>query len=103
MNKAALIDKLVEQIGLNKKVVETVVDSMLDTIVKSLQNGDEVNLTGFGKFSARTRSARMGVDPQNPTQKIQVPAVVVPKFKSGKALKDALKHSAPQTTEPVNG
>lgn len=102
MNKAALIDSLAEQTGLNKKVIETVIDTMLDTVVKVLQNGDDVSLTGFGKFSARTRSARMGVDPQNPSQKIQIPAVVVPKFKSGKALKDALKHSGgaqPETTE----
>ncbi len=93
MNKAALIDSLVEQTGLNKKAVETVVETMLDTVVRALQQGEEVSLTGFGKFSARTRSARMGVDPQNPTQKIQIPAVVVPKFKAGKALKDSLKHS----------
>ncbi len=93
MNKAALIDSLVEQTGLSKKVVESVLDTALDTIIKQLQQNDTVSLTGFGKFSARVRSARMGVDPQNPSQKIQIPKVVVPKFKAGKALKDALKHS----------
>ncbi|MDP3971045.1 MAG: HU family DNA-binding protein [bacterium] len=96
MNKASLIDTLVEKTGLNKKDVEAVLDTTLDTIVATLQNNGDVNLTGFGKFSARTRSARMGVDPQNPSNRIQVPAVVVPKFKAGKALKDALKHTAPK-------
>lgn len=93
MNKNALIDSIVEQTGVHRKTVEQVLDTLLDTIVKNMQNGQAVNLTGFGKFSPRTRSARLGVDPQNPSQKIQVPAVVVPKFKAGKALKDALKHS----------
>lgn len=93
MNKAALIDSVVEKTGINRKTVEQVVDALLDTIVETMQLGESVNLTGFGKFSPRVRSARLGVDPQNPGQKIQVPSVVVPKFKSGKALKDALKHS----------
>lgn len=94
MNKSTLIDSIVEQTGINRKTVEQLIDTLLDTIVKNMQNGNSVNLTGFGKFSPRTRSARMGVDPQNPSQKIQVPTVIVPKFKAGKALKDALKHSS---------
>lgn len=97
MNKAALIEAIAEQTGVGKKTVETVIDSLLDVTTKALQQGDTVSLTGFGKFSARVRAARLGVDPQNPTQKIQVPTVTVPKFKSGKALKDALKHSLNST------
>ena len=93
MNKASLIDSIVEQTGVNRKTVEQIIDTLLDTIVKNMQNGEAVNLTGFGKFSPRTRSARLGVDPQSPDKKIQIPTVVVPKFKAGKALKDALKHS----------
>lgn len=98
MNKATLIESLVEKTGLNKRDVELVLDTMLDSVVRALQQGDSVSLTGFGKFSARVRSARMGVDPQNPSEKIHIPAVVVPKFKAGKALKDALKHSQGQST-----
>ena len=93
MNKASLIDSIVEQTGLNRKTVEQIIDTLLDTIVKNMQSGQAVNLTGFGKFSPRTRSARLGVDPQRPDKKIQIPTVVVPKFKAGKALKDSLKHS----------
>lgn len=91
MNKAALIDSIVQQTGATKKLVEEIIDSMLATITTQIKSGDTVNLTGFGKFSARMRTARLGVDPLNPTQKIQMPAVLVPKFKSGKTLKDSLK------------
>jgi len=56
-----------------------------------LQAGNEVNIAGFGAFSAKTRAGRIGVNPQNPSQKIEIPPVTVPKFKAGKRLKDALK------------
>lgn len=91
MNKATLIDTLVAKTGVNKKTVAALLDALLDIITATIKVGDVVTLTGFGKFSARLRSARMGVDPLNPTQKIQMPAVLVPKFKAGKALKDTLK------------
>jgi DNA-binding protein HU-beta len=91
MNKATLIDAIVAKTGVNKKTVESVIDTLLDTVTATIKVGDIVTLTGFGKFSARLRSARLGVDPLNPKQKIQMPAVLVPKFKAGKALKDSLK------------
>jgi len=60
-------------------------------VIERLRQGKEVTLTGFGTFSARTRNARMGVNPQNPKERIQIPTVIVPKFKAGKTLKDSLK------------
>ena len=92
MNKAELIEKLAEKAVLSKKQVEDMLDAMIEMITTTVKGGGEVTLTGFGTFSARQRAARMGVNPQNPTIKIQIPAVMVPKFKAGKALKDALKH-----------
>jgi DNA-binding protein HU-beta len=91
MNKFALADTIVAKTGLAKKDVEAVMKTMLESITQSLMKGEEVTLTGFGTFSAKFRSARAGVNPQKPTERIQVPAVTVPKFKAGKALKDALK------------
>ena len=91
MNKADLINALSEKSGLSKKEVETVLDTFEEVVIETIKSGDDVTLTGFGTFSARQRSARMGVNPQNPSEKIQIPAVTVPKFKAGKALKDALK------------
>jgi len=91
MNKAKLIETIATKTSVNKKEVEKVVEAMEQTTMEALKNGDEVTLTGFGTFSARVRNARMGVNPRNPKEKIQIPTVTVPKFKAGKALKDSLK------------
>jgi len=91
MNKATLIETLSEKTGLNKLHVESVLDNMQKIIINTIKGGDIVSLTGFMTFSSRTRRARMGVDPRNPKEKMEIPAVLVPKFKAGKALKDALK------------
>ncbi len=91
MNKAELIDTLSQQVGLAKKQVEDVIDAFEHAVIAQLKAGGEVTLTGFGTFLSRRREARMGVNPQNPTEKIQIPAVTVPKFKAGKTLKDSLK------------
>jgi len=91
MNKAALIEALASKTNLTKKQAEEVLENMLELITESLKKGEEVILTGFGTFSAKTRHARKGVNPQKPNEKIDIPEVVIPKFKSGKALKDALK------------
>ncbi len=93
MNKAELIDSLSAKVGLAKKQVEDLLDAFESAVISTLKTGGEVTLTGFGTFSAKRREARMGVNPQNPTEKIQIPAVTVPKFKAGKTLKDSLKHS----------
>jgi DNA-binding protein HU-beta len=91
MNKADLSQAVAESLNMPKGQVENVLNSLLDTIIAQLKKGEEVVLTGFGAFSAKQRAARQGVNPQNPSEKIQIAAVTVPKFKAGKALKDALK------------
>lgn len=93
MNKAELAQVLAEKLNISKKEAEDMVNTTVDVITSTLQKGDEVVLTGFGAFSVKQRAARTGVNPQNPSEKIQIPAVKVPKFKAGKALKDALKQS----------
>lgn len=107
MNKAELINVIAEKVGVTKKQAEDMVEMFVDTVVKTLKEGSEVNIAGFGAFSARQRAGRTGVNPQNPTEKIQIPAVIVPKFKAGKGLKDALKGgssvapAAPTTPAPT--
>jgi len=91
MNKTELIDALADKASLAKSEAEKALNAFLDVVTASLKKGDEVTITGFGSFMAKRREARMGVNPQNPSQKIQIPAVTVPKFKAGKTLKDALK------------
>lgn len=102
MNKAGLIEKLTERVpGSNKKQVETLIDALVETIIEELKAERKVNIVGFGSFEAKKRHARGGINPQNPTQRIQIPEVVVAKFKTGKTLKDALKSPEIKTTPQV--
>ena len=67
------------------------VDAFLETVTDSLKNGNDITFTGFGKFSTQNRAARMGVNPRNPSQKVQIPAATVPRFSAGSQLKQAVK------------
>lgn len=94
MNKARLSEMIAERTGLTKRLAEEVLATMVQVIEETLARGEEVTIAGFGTFMAKHRSARMGVNPQKPTERIQVHAVTIPKFKAGKGLKDALKQVA---------
>lgn len=91
MTKAQLIETLAIKAGVSKKEAEDVLKALESLVIERLKAGKEVTLTGFGTFSAKSRHARMGVNPQNPKERIEIPAVIVPKFKAGKTLKDSLK------------
>ncbi len=91
MHKADLIEAVAQKAAVGKKEAEAVLQALEDLVIANLRTGKEVTLTGFGTFSARTRNERMGVNPQNPKERIKIPTVIVPKFKAGKTLKDALK------------
>jgi DNA-binding protein HU-beta len=101
MNKAELMEALANKAGVTKKQAEDVMQSFEDLVIERLRSGQEVTLTGFGTFLARVRESRMGVNPQKPTERIRIPTVTVPKFKSGKALKDGLKRPV-DLTHPAN-
>lgn len=91
MNKAALIEKIAAEAAVSKKEAERMLESLVKIIIGELKEGREVTITGFGTFLSRTRHARGGVNPQNPSERIQIPEVRVAKFKTGKTLKDSLK------------
>lgn len=91
VNKAALADAISAKAGVSKKEAEDMIAAFVSIVTDTLVEGNEVAIAGFGAFSAKTRAGRIGVNPQNPSEKIQIPPVTVPKFKAGKALKDALK------------
>ena len=91
MNKESLIERLAAEAGLSKKDADKTIESLTGIIISELKAGNSVTIVGFGTFLPRTRHARGGVNPQKPTERIQIPEVVVPKFKAGKTLKDALK------------
>jgi DNA-binding protein HU-beta len=68
------------------------VDAFLETVTDTLRAGGDVAFTGFGKFQTAHRAARTGVNPRNPTEKVDIPAARVPKFSAGSALKAAVKN-----------
>jgi len=103
MNKAELINVIAERVGVTKKQAEDMIESFVKIVTQELVKDGDVTIAGFGQFMAKTRAGRTGVNPQNPTEKIQIPPVRVPKFKAGKGLKDALKApraAATPTPEP---
>ncbi len=89
ISKTDLIKELAEKTGIDQKEVKTLVEGMLESVTSHLKEGDKVQLTGFGTFEVRERSARTGVKPGT-TEKMDFPASKVPAFKAGKGLKDQI-------------
>ena len=90
MNKAELIDAVATNADLSKAAAGRALDAALEAITKALKKKDTVTLVGFGTFSVRKRSARIGRNPKT-GEEIKIKASKVPGFKAGKALKDAIK------------
>ena len=89
MNKAELVDAIVADSGLTKADVAAVLDSFTGVVEQQLQKGDEVAITGFGKFSVSERAARIGRNPQT-GESINIKASRAPKFSVGAGLKAAV-------------
>lgn len=89
MNKSELIKQIAEKTDLTQKDVELVINEFVVTTIKTLKDGDEVAIAGFGKFLARQRAARTSKNPRT-QEPIHVPASIAPAFKAGKAFKEAL-------------
>lgn len=89
MTKADMINAMAEKAGLSKADAEKALKGFTDVVTEALKAGDKVSLVGFGTFSVGDRAARTGQNPQT-GEKINIPAAKSPKFKAGKALKDAV-------------
>lgn len=89
MSKQDVIEKVAEKTKLSKSDVTTVLNEVIDTITTGMKSGDVV-LTGFGTFKTSKRAARDGRNPKTGAT-IKIPAMTVPRFKAGKALKDAIR------------
>jgi DNA-binding protein HU-beta len=89
VNKNDLVDRVSEVAGLSKADATKATDAVFDAIAGALKNGDEVRLVGFGTFLVSRRAASEGRNPRT-GEKIDIPASNQPKFKAGKALKDAV-------------
>ncbi len=89
MTKADLIEAVVEKLELPRTLAERAVNLVFDEITSRLQQGDKVNISGFGTFVVSDRKARQGRNPKTGDM-IDIPASKAPKFRPGKSLKDAL-------------
>ena len=87
MNKAALIAKIAEKTGLNKKQAEAAANAFTDTSLEALKEGEKVQLIGFGTFEVKERAARVGHKPGT-GETIEIAAKKTPVFRAGKGFKD---------------
>ena len=89
MNKSELIDHIAQQADISKAAASRALEAAIDAITDTLKKGDSVSLVGFGTFVATAREARTGRNPRTGVA-IKIAKANVPKFRPGKALKDAL-------------
>lgn len=89
MNKTELIDAIVKESGLQKNEADAAVKAFTTVVTDALKKGDKITLVGFGTFEVAERAARTGRNPQT-GKEIKIAASKSPKFKAGKALKDAV-------------
>ena len=89
MNKTELVAAVAESSGKNKAEAKEIVDALTAQIIKTVKEGDEVALLGFGTFKSAKREARTGRNPATGAE-IHIPACIQPKFVAGKLFKEAL-------------
>ncbi len=90
MTKTELIARLAERLGISKKKAAEFVNAFIDVVIGGVAANGEVRIQGFGTFKSSRRKAREGVNPQNPSQKIKIPARNVVTFKAGADFKKAV-------------
>lgn len=89
MNKTEFIAAVAEKAEISKKDSEKALKAFVDVVAEQLKAGDKVQLVGFGTFKVSERAAREGRNPQT-GETMTIAACKAPKFKAGKALKDAI-------------
>jgi len=89
MNKAGLIEKVADKVGITKREVGNVIDATTEAIGKALSRGEKITLVSFGTFQLIERKARRGRNPQT-GEIIQIPAKRAVKFRAGKGLKEKI-------------
>ena len=89
MTKADLIEGVSRAVEMSRKDSEVIVETVFDSIVKSLRSGDKIEIRGFGSFRTRERKPRVGRNPKTGAR-VEVPAKKIPYFKPSKELKDVV-------------
>ena len=101
MTKAELIEDVSRAVEMSRKDSEIIVETILDSIVKSLRAGDKIEIRGFGSFRTRQRKPRVGRNPKTGAR-VDVPAKRIPYFKPSKELKDLVNsYQAAQAASPT--
>ena len=90
VNKTQLIERIADEADSSKSDAQKFFEAFTNVVESSLKKGEDVQVTGFGKFYVQKRAAREGVNPQT-QKKMKIPASKVPKFTAGNGLKDAIK------------
>ena len=89
MNKTEFIERVAEEAGFPKSEAQRYFDAVENVVTSALKNGEEVQITGFGKFYVQERTAREGTNPQT-GKRMNIPAKRVPSFSAGNTLKESL-------------
>lgn len=89
MNKSELIEAIAQEAGISKSAAQKALDATTNAVTNALKNGDTVTLVGFGTFYVGERAERQGLNPKT-GEPLTIAAAKTPKFRAGKALKDAL-------------
>jgi integration host factor subunit beta len=97
MTKADLIDEVSRLAELTRKDSEVIVETIFDSVVRSLRAGDKIEIRGFGSFRTRQRKPRVGRNPKT-GDRVDVPAKKIPFFKPSKELKDLVNETTAATT-----
>jgi integration host factor subunit beta len=100
MTKADLIENVARAAQMSRKDSEIVVETIFESVVKSLRAGDKVEIRGFGSFRTRQRRPRIGRNPKTGTR-VEVPAKTIPYFKPSKDLKDLVNSTSVTETAKV--
>jgi DNA-binding protein HU-beta len=90
VNKTEFVSRVAERADISNAQADQAVKAVLEVISDALKTGEDVAFAGFGKFSVSERAARTGVNPQDPSKKVQIPARTVPRFTPGAVLKEAV-------------
>lgn len=90
MNKAQLVGNITKVTKLKKTQSKEALDATLSIIEETLAKGEKVQIVGFGTFESKPTKERMGINPQNPTEKILIPARNKVSFKPSKSLKEVI-------------
>ncbi len=100
MTKADLIEEVARVVEVTRKDSEVIVDAIFESVVRSLRNGDKIEIRGFGSFRTRQRQPRIGRNPKTGAR-VDVPSKRIPYFKPSKELKDLVNEGAVAPAEPA--